>query len=101
MARSSAACFCAIRRAWRSWRKLNAAVEDCARRHQLGIDDLADARLVEFGQQRAARIGRDRRDRARARPEAEPMQGQRGRTFRIERHGRVLKLPPCPGIKAG
>ena len=30
VARSSAACFCAIRRACRSWRKLKAAVEDLA-----------------------------------------------------------------------
>ena len=97
-ARSSAACFCAIRRACRSWRKLNAAVEDCARGHQLGIDDLADAGLVEFGKQRAARIGRDRGDRAGARAEAEAMQRQRGRTFRIERHGRGPQRPPRPGI---
>ena len=86
--RSSSSLRCAIRRACRSWRKLKTPRSACGGRQQLRIDDLPDARLVQFGEQRAARIGGDRRDRSRARAKAEPMQGQRGRTFRIQGHGR-------------
>ena len=87
-----------MRRAWRSSRKLNAAVEERAAVISSAIDDPADAGLVQFGEQRAARIGRDRSDRAGARAEPEPMQGQRGRTFGIERHDRNPQTPPGTGI---
>ena len=60
------------------------------------VDDLADARLVELGQKRAARVGCDRGDRARhgsgPRAEAEAMQRQRRLVFRIRRHGRVSRV---------
>ncbi len=54
--------------------------------HQAGGgEDLAGIRPVEVGEERAARIGGDGGDRARAGPEAESMQRQRG-SLRIEGH---------------
>ena len=45
-------------------------------RLQVGARDQAGARPIELGQQRAARVGGDRHDRARARPETEPVERQ-------------------------
>jgi hypothetical protein len=44
---------------------------------QAGIDDLPGIGDVELGEERAQRIGRERRDRARLGAEAESMQGER------------------------
>ena len=46
-------------------------------REQIGIGNLSGLRPFEFGDQRAARIGRDRRDRSRPRPETESVQRRR------------------------
>jgi hypothetical protein len=54
--------------------------------HQVGAGDLANVRPVKLGQQRAARIGSDRGNRAAARTETKAMQRKRCR-FPIERQG--------------
>src|SRR5262249_19190329 len=65
--------------------------------HQLRIVDAAGARTLELGDERAARIGCDRRDRARTGTQAEPMQGQRGLCLGFLNHG----APPLesPGVR--
>ncbi len=47
----------------------------------------ADMGPVQLREQRAARVGGNRRDRARTRPEAESVQGEGGLGLRIVRHG--------------
>ena len=56
-------------------------------RRKIGGSEFADRGTIEFGDQRAARVGFDRRDRSRTRPHPEAMEGQRG--FRLCRtaHG--------------
>ena len=66
-----------------------------------GIGDLPGAGLVEFGHERAARIGRDRVDRAGARAEAEAMQRQRGGGFRVEGHGSHSLAAPARSNDSG
>ena len=49
--------------------------------------DAAGARTLELGDERAARIGCNGRDRARPGTQAEPMQGQRGLCLGFLNHG--------------
>src|SRR5262249_15057373 len=57
-----------------------------AAREQIRAANAAGARAIQFGNQRAARVGGDRGNRARAPAEAEPMQGERGLSFGIKGH---------------
>ena len=66
-------------------------IEHGARRlaggEKVRIGQAAGAGAIEFGDERAARIGGDRRNGARARTKAKSMQRERGLCFRIESHG--------------
>ena len=75
----------------RSWRKLNAPRAASPLVSKSGWPP--GARPVKLGKERAARIGRDRRDRARPRAESEPMQRQCSFGLRIARHR--VRPPIC------
>ena len=61
--------------------KLERGARGRAARQQIRIGDAAGAGAIELGEQRAARIGRNGRDRSGARTDAEPMQGERSLGF--------------------
>ena len=63
---------------------------------ELRIVDASDIGTLELGEQRAARIGCNRRDRARTGAQAEPMQGQRGISCGVIDHG----APPVTGAES-
>ena len=78
--------------ALRSWRKSNTRRDDSALPGTGRIGDAPGVRPIDLGEQRAARIGRDRRDRAGTRTEAEPMQMR----ARPEFSDRRTCAEPCP-----
>ncbi len=82
VAAARSACRAAAARCWNS----NAARAASPLVSRSEIGDAAGAGAFELGEQRAARIGRDGRDRSGARPKAEPMQRKRSLSFRIGRH---------------
>ena len=69
----------AAARCWNS----TAARAAAAAAHELGRGEPAGVGAIELGDQRAARIGRDRGDRSGARSETEPVQRQRRRVLGV------------------
>jgi hypothetical protein len=72
-------------------RALHLLIGECrarghAARQQIRIADAAGARAIQFGDQGAARIRGNTRDRSGTRTEAEPVQGDRSFRFGIKGH---------------
>jgi hypothetical protein len=81
------ACSFSLRCATIAWAARGARLEPgaCGRRraHQKGIVDASDAGVLEFGKERAARVRRDRRNRAGPRPNPEAMERERSLAPRV------------------
>jgi hypothetical protein len=66
--------------------KLERGAGGLAACQQIRVGDAAGAGAIELGDQRAARVRRNGRDRSGARTDVEPMQGKRSLSFWIGRH---------------